>query len=191
MSAKFHSAILIISIFSIVAAKKSGSDDNNILFEKLEYRVLDHEFVTYCELAFRPVAHNVYMFNYTFVLSRPMKTGWVHFVLYHKYNTYTKFLIDLWEDYCAFWDGANGHPLSILLKENVLRLGVKYNFPWHCPLSGTLNMRHDGLNASHIILPLLPAGRYRLDATLSGAKDSLLYVEQRYYFKVSDLRVWY
>lgn len=193
MKVSFLIVVITFTILNIAYAKhvKNISIDNNIIFEKAEHEVLDYKMISYHFLEFRMVAHNVIRYNITYTLTQPMNTGWVHFVLYFKNARYTKFLIDIWEDFCAFWGGAGGNPLSELLKENVLRMGVKYNFKWQCPLVGTVTMSHEGFNASKIIFPLLPAGRYRCDVYFARARDGHLYAKMQYYFRISDLRVWY
>lgn len=181
---------LLLSIV-LVASLDKNKNENNIILEKVEFKAVEFDLFKHQYYDFRLKARNVYSYNYTAVLSRPMKTGWWHVVLYYRYNTYTKFLVDRWENFCEFWEGASDSPLAELLVENVNRLGVKTNFEWHCPLSGTITIHHDNLNVSHIVWPLMPAGRYRLDATLAGAKNDKFYAEFQFYFQISDLRIWF
>lgn len=100
--------------------------------------------------------------------------------------------MDLWENVCEFLDGKISGPLSRLYMENVRNLGVNINFKLKCPLlAGKLMITHPGLNFSNVVVPLLPAGRYRLDIFMSEEKSGHIHGQSRGYFTVSDFRIWH
>lgn len=103
-------------------------------------------------IGLRPIARNVYKANMTVVMKRPSKTGWLHFVVYYQSsaNIYRKYLIDLWEGACGFLNGKAAAPVFQLYYENAKNLKMVFNFPLKCPIGGTLNAMHPGINASDI-----------------------------------------
>lgn len=184
--------LILIAITTIrVNEGRKEQATNNIILEKVEPKLLNTSLMSYVKWEFRPIAPNVFRHNMTFVLPQPLHTGWIHFDLYYKYKTYNKFLIDFWENFCGFWDGKGGSPLSALAYENILRAGHKLNFKLQCPLSGTLMVINERLNMSEQVFPLVPAGRYRLDLTYALKKNEQAYLLAQFYFRISDLRVWF
>lgn len=165
--------------------------ENNILLERMESFALNVSIVSYLNSQIRPIASNVYKVNITMVLKVVLENVWVRFVLYHKYQRYPKFLIDVWENGCDFLSGSSTSPMIKILIENSLRAGVKLSFKLRCPFSGTIIVAHDRLNVSGISIPLFPAGRYRLDLMFATAKHQDPYVKFQTYVSISDLRVWF
>lgn len=184
-------AFQLIGIIILICPTNRAKIDNNILLERVEHKVLDESLFAFHKLEFRPIAPNVYRHNMTLVLTRPLPSGWIHFVLYHKYATYQKFLIDIWEDFCAFWDGAANSPLSAMALQNARSIGVNFSFALKCPLSGTLMVTHSRYNMSQSVFPLMSAGRYRFDISYAKHRDVKPYLLTQFYFRISDLRVWF
>lgn len=103
---------LIPLIILLCAYVNSGTGpENNIIFERFEYRIINESvlIVNYHEI--KPVAHNVIRQNSSFTIFQPLKPIWIHTVLYYKYTRYQKYLIDLNVELCQFL-GANAfdHP---------------------------------------------------------------------------------
>lgn len=164
---------------------------NNILFERIETRIMNPEVMSYFVFEMKPIAPNVYRMNATVITTRPLQTFWVRYVLYRKSTTYTKYLIDLWEDACAFLGPSYMAPLSKIVLDNFMANGLHFNFPLRCPLNGSMSIIHDRINISHLVTPLVAAGRYRLDMTTAEGKGRNLIAFAQIYGSVSDLRVWF
>lgn len=164
---------------------------NNFIFEKLEYEIHDKSLVSYHNITFRLIARNTLRANITVVLTRPLPQVWIHFVLYHKYIRYQKFLIDVWEDLCEVFN--DGHPglVTTMLLEDVQRLGTVFHFKLRCPFSGTIMVTNDRVNVSGLNLPLMPAGRYRLDLSFAIGREKPALVTIQYFVRISDYRVWF
>lgn len=58
-------------------------------------------------------------------------------------------------------------------------------------ISGTLIGYHPGINTSNLNLPLLAAGRFRLDIYEAAQKGRAPNGVVRLYFSISDIRVWF
>lgn len=164
---------------------------NNILFERFEFIVLNESYFSYTKMEFRMVARNVFKLNTTLILTRSAPQLWFHFVLNRKYVRYQVFLIDIWEDACAFFSGSISGPLSRMIFDNVQGLGMQFSFKLMCPFVGVLMVTHPGMNASEFVSLLLPAGRYRLDTVLASEKNDGLIACVQFFFTISDFRIWF
>lgn len=154
-------------------------------------RILNLAVVSYADTEMRPIAPNVYKLNATVVTTRPLKTFWAHYVLHRKTTTYHKYLIDLWEDICAVLGSSIMAPMSKILLDNFMANGLHFSFPLHCPFNGSLTVSHVRWNFSEVNIPLMAAGRYRLDITTAEGKERNLLTCIQVYGSVSDLRVWF
>lgn len=165
---------------------------NNILYEKYEYEVYDSKTVAWHYVEVKPIARNVLKINVTMEVNEPLTDIWVHAILYKKYTTYQKYLINIREDLCRIFHSlSNASPYTAVVMENVLRL-VQANVPLKCPFKpGKLAAWADRLNASEISFPLMPAGRYRTDVYFSRMNPEKKYGLVKFYFSISDLRVWF
>lgn len=181
--------LILIGTFWIVC--KASIIENHIIFEKLEYQVVNRSFFLFDKVEVKPIAHNVYKANITVVLTAPLNRLWMRFVLYHKYTTYQKYLIDIWEDFCGFAGGSISGQVINLIFNNFKRLGTKFYFELKCPLRNTLMITHDGMNISQVVLPLLGAGRYRLDMHLATGRGKGMFALIQFFASVSDIRVWH
>lgn len=125
------------------------------------------------------------------VFARPVDDLKVQFELYYKYNRYERFLINVWEDGCLKGNDTYTSPMNKLIMENIKRLRVKLSSDMRCPMHGTLSSTMDRINGSHLVIPLLPAGRFRTDFTFTEGKQQNVYATVQLYFAISDLRVWF
>lgn len=69
----------------------------------------------------RPIAHNTYHLNISSTYRQKATRIEIHLVLYHRYNTYQKFLIDRWEDLCSFLNGSNSEMVLIAFYNPLLQ----------------------------------------------------------------------
>lgn len=166
---------------------------NNILFEKMEYKILNETLISYQKFQVKPIASNVYDVNITGTLIQPINTLWFRYVLHRKYMRYQKYLIDIWEDTCAFFDGNlfSAYQISQIGFRNFEKLNVKFNCELKCPFAGTVMLTSSKLNMSKFSIPLLPSARYRLDVYYAVEKNANLFVYFQIFFSISDIRIWF
>lgn len=166
---------------------------NNVIFEKMEYEIYNKSLFVENWVDVRPVAWNVVKANASANLTQPINELWIHFILFRKYNTYKKFLIDVKFEGCGFLNGTVNDPVGQYIMENYLRMqdNVQMNFKLQCPISGMLTASTQHLNVSEFIFPLMPAGRYRIDAYAMAKRNGPNYGVLRWYYQISDLRVWF
>lgn len=183
-------AVLML-VISLELPDEHSNNRNILLFEKVEYQILNESTFSYHLVEFRSIAYNVIRFNVTFTLTKPINRVWLHFVLYRKYMRYQKYLINLWEDACTFFDGSKISPMTKVIFWNLQRLGAQVKYK--CPFSNELMIAHSGLNISQFITFTVPSARYRLDITVSSENKSNNngggLVTFQIYFSVSDHRV--
>lgn len=124
------------------ANKNNEEPRNNIILEKVEYRVLNRSVASNDWLEIKPIAPNVYRLNFTTDLLQQSNEGWVRGVLYHKYTTYQKFLIDYKLEGCSLMNALlndnSTNPFAQYIIENIYEFyfddGYETNFNFKCPL---------------------------------------------------------
>lgn len=164
---------------------------NNLIFEKLEYELFDSELVPWLYVDIRPVASNILKINVTAILNQTVNEMWGHAVLYKKYLIYQKYLVDVREDVCEFFELDNGSPVAKVMVNNILRI-LPTKISLRCPFHpGTMAVCNDRFNFSEMFFPLMPAGRYRLEITMTKKNPAHKYVIVKLYFAISDFRVWF
>lgn len=142
--------------------------DNNVLFERVECEEPNHEFVSEFICEMKPIAPNVFKIHALFQTRTPLKKVWVQSTLYHRYSTYQRF-VHLWENLCEpQLKGKTASKFNIIV-DNLSKLG-NLTYDYKCPFTG-IGYTNERLNMSQFIIPLAPAGRYRLDLELSLEKD--------------------
>lgn len=166
-----------------------------MMFEKMETEILDHEMIEYLGTTVKAIARNVFLFNVTVKLSRPWTNVWAHYDMYYKSKysqTYQQYLINVWEHWCDYFAGRKAKvPMTEMFFKGVKAVGLHANFKFECPFpNATLTFSHERANLSNFIMPLLAAGRYRVDVTFAGRKSGQLYKKYQIYFEISDFRVW-
>lgn len=172
--------------------KNQEEPTNNIIFEKHEYEIFDTDLVSWLYVDVRPVANNVLKVNITGILNKTVNELYVRVTLYKKYATYQKYLIDVRENVCDFFQFANrNNPVSKVIINNMVRI-LQTNFPLRCPFKpDRLVIWNDRLNVSELTFPLMPAGRYRMEVLLTEMSLANKYGLVKLYFAISDLRVWF
>lgn len=175
-----HLSVLICTTFGL---------ENNILFERVECNV-NSKYISEYKCEMRPVAPNVFKINGTFALTEPINNLWVHFQTFYRYSHYQKFA-DVWEDGCGFLRNMNEARVLKAIFDSINSHNLQINFELQCPFKGVLKAYHPHANISHFWAPLLPAGRYRIDANATKGKNGVQIVFGQIYFTISDLRIWH
>lgn len=203
MKTVYWSAIVLVLVLVIsidtkrtkVTIKQAKQEEptNNILFEKLESEFYNRNVVYDEPPLIRPIAPNVFKMNLTMVTKRIFNEVWLQMVFFYKYNTYQKFPIATKAELCGVLNGTIANPVGQIFLENFLKLekDLKLSFKLQCPLTGTLSFTAEHFNFSHFTLPLLPAGRYRIDIQAFSTKNGPSLFLAQMYFRISDLRVWF
>lgn len=167
------------------------SQENLVIFRRVELKVLDDSYFESVTFDWRPVAHNVIRLNATaHNLLKTVNFMEIHVVAYHRYATWQKFLIDLWENACDALDPNIYTP--------VLDIAFKFvrpytNFRHPCPyrVNETVYFAADKMNFSKLLMPLLPSGPYRLDVTVAVGRTRHPILFLQIYTEISDHRVWH
>lgn len=176
------------------AKRKQEPIPNNVIFEKMEYQIFNKTLIKDGIVKWKKVAHNVLIFNASMTLTEPLNEIWVHTVLYYKYRQYQKYLIDIWIEYCRSIIDPSNHPFGQMVFNNFLLLRDYYSisFDIKCPLSGELKFSSArSLNVSQIVIPLMQAGRYRINFYYSVRQNGPTYAAGQVYGSISDLRIWF
>lgn len=125
-------------------------------------------------------------------ISKPVHAIWIHGVFYYRYNahSYQKFPIDLWEDFCAWVDQGQTQHQSYFLKWTGQNVREFSNFNHSCPYSGSVWMKVDRIPVdSLIVLPFMPAGRYRVDLNVTEGYKKDSFMINKLFFSISDNRI--
>lgn len=190
-------AIVVIYISSIsihIEGENYDNIPNNLILERIEVKILNDTNMKNGTLKWKKVAYNVARGNFTVFISKSLNEFWIHCVLYYKYRQYQQYLIDVWVEYCRTVRNPDANPIGNLTWNLFLKFRdqLELNFDIYCPLYGNYTIKTiQSINVSHIVIPLLQAGRYRLDITTSERQDGPSAALARIYFSVSDLRVWF
>lgn len=192
-----HKYLVPIIIVACGVYVNNGKEaDNNIIFEKYEYRILNETITRMNHHKITLIAHNVIRTNTSVSILLPLTKIWVRTALYYKYTRYQKFLIDFNIEVCHLLkDDIFKHPLATLAFQNFIvflgQFDFGIDFELRCPVNGTILFYAERLNISRLTLPLLPAGRYRFDVSYRTQRNGPPFADSEYYFQVSDLRVWF
>lgn len=163
---------------------------NEILFEKIECdtdkNVCPNKT---CYMRQMPVARGRYNIFFKCDLTNPLKESHVHLVLNYRYNIYRTFLVDRWEDCCEF---SSGKSPSLMLDVLFKILGPYSNVNHTCPYTESIICSLMNYSSTDFIIePLLPAGRYRFDADVAQSRNGTPFMAVKFYFSVSDYRIWH
>lgn len=177
-------------IFAGELLTKPAKIPNNFQFERFECPAPNPEYLSELKCEMKYIARNVMKVNITIGLKKELRNNiWLRTMVYYRFNTYKK-LVDLSEEICEFLSGVNKAPLLNMMMENYYQMDLHINFKLLCPFSGTLIGTHDGLNVSQITLPLIAAGRWRVDFNFTKGKNGIYLGSSQLYFSISDLRVF-
>lgn len=118
-------------------------------------------------------------------LSETVHDAWVNAVFYYKYDTYQKYAINLWENLC---DWFSGKTQSHILDWTIGRVQRFTNVNHTCPYyEGYKYIQIDNISMEAFPLePLMTAGRYRIDLSLTGENRSNVYFLGKLFISVSD-----
>lgn len=195
---KLLSIIILCIGFNGIESGRIESDlssvTNNVIIERIEHQIFNKTFFKDTLIKWKKTAYNVIAWNATIGLTQPVNQFWMHAVLNYKIKKYQKYLLDVWLEICDVFETPNKHPLGPIILQNyhLFRDDVAYNFDTHCPLLGHLEMKSlRGFNCSRISIPLLQAGRYRVDLEFSPKLNGPVYAAVQVYGSISDFRVWF
>lgn len=114
----------------------------------------------------------------------------VHIEMYYRYATYHKFMIDIWEDFCAYLECLEPSKARVL---NVIHKNIRnYTNVIHaCPYKGIIYVKADRYPFNTFLFDtLLPSGRYRIDLNFTNGFKKETFFFAQIYFSISDLRLW-
>lgn len=181
--------------FDVIDLDAENDIPNNVIFERIDYENYNHSIITVREFKIKKVAYNVVNVTLSGIVHASFEEVWLHFVLYYKYNRYEQHLVNHWLDFCRYLKSPLNNPISRLVYENYLLFhqDIELNFLVSCPSPvGNLSARTiRPANLSNIVLPLLKAGRYRLNVMISSKQNGPIFFKTRIFASISDLRVWF
>lgn len=169
---------------------------NHVIFEKFEYQIFNKTLLKDVKFQWKMVAYNTITYNWTVTVTEPIDKLWIHVVLYYKYRTYQKYLVDVWVNVCAGFKNIEkfNSPVGKLLWDwyQKYRGNIIHNFKFRCPLFGNLESRLSrGFNISQITWPLMQSGRYYADYKLAHYQNGRSQMTLQVYGSISDHRVWF
>lgn len=191
------SELLTVAIYigsAIEAKLVKETVPNNVIFEKMEYQIFNKTLIKDGIIKSKKVAYNTLVFNASMTLTEPLSEIWIHTVLYYKYRKYEKYLIDLWIEYCRSMINPANHPFGQLVFNNFLSLRDHFNisFDLQCPLSCEMKFSTiRRFNVSQLVIPLMQAGRYRINFYYSVQQNGPVYAAGQVYVSISDHRIWF
>lgn len=198
---------LILSIISLIIiqahyskmakSNEFGDIPNNVIHEKSVIKVFNKTLIVlhYIEID-KLVARNTVRLNFSVTFTKPVDNLWMQGILYYKYQQYQRFLVNAEAEFCQFvTHGLFTSPYLRILLDNfwtyIEGFEIDTDMEPKCPFSGTVTVFNPSFNVSHITIPLLPAGRYRWDVYYRMAKNGPLQAAFQFFFRISDLRVWF
>lgn len=124
-------------------------------------------------------------------IHKPVTELMVHFVVYKREVLYQKYAVDVWQNICD-WLGTKKRSFFMDWTLGRIMKYIKYDGKYECPLlAGSLTVRYTNLslNEHFPLVPLLPSGRYRFDATITEGNRSIIFAHTEYYITLSDHRI--
>jgi len=169
---------------------------NNVIFEKVTYKVYNQTLLTNGIIKWKKVAYNVVQGCANLTITEPLNEIWVRLELYYKYRVYQKHLIDSWFEVCAMFKDPAKNPLTDKLFEYLYSVidDIYMDFDFHCPLFGNFSIQTKpgrAINMSTVKVPLMEAGRYRIDVTNSRHQNGPVLSLIQIFVSISDFRVWF
>lgn len=122
-------------------------------------------------------------------LSEPIYDFWVHTVGYYKFNqfSYQRFAVDFWDNGC---DWLANKTKSYAFDWTIGRVLQYSNINHTCPYDGQIFLKINNVSIHHFAVePLVPSGRYRVDANVTDGNRKKVLAMASAYFSVSDHRI--
>lgn len=179
---------LAVLCMSAICSVKAAAIENNIIFERIECDEPNHDFISQFKCEMRPVAPNVYRTNFTVHLRKPTANIWVYTSLHYRYSTYQR-IAHQWEDLCYYLRHGTHAPVLKVMHENLKAMGTLI-YTSQCPMTEFI-FTQERFNASLFVIPLVPSGRYRIDLNVTQGKNGRYIHFRKFYFHISDFRVWH
>lgn len=102
----------------------------------------------------RHISHHHVKFHIEGDFIVPISSLWVHTVVYYKYNTYQKYAIDLWEDFCGFLNKTANSYFVKFIFGNIMNY-TNLNYP--CPYFDRFYLKVDNFSIEKLLIePLVP-----------------------------------
>lgn len=95
------------------------------------------------------------------IITKPIRSMWIHVAIYYKYSTYQNIGAEYWDDFCG-WLGGKKMSYALTAYKPIIK---KYtNFNHSCPYTGTLLFKFNNFSAQSLAFPqIVPSGRYRIE----------------------------
>lgn len=183
----YHFSYSSHCIISLYFAKQK----NDLIFRRWESKVLDHSYFEHFTFNWRPVAPNTIILNITaHRLLRDIHHLDVHFVLFHRYATWQKFLVDVWENACDAIAGrvAKAPVFSIVYNNFKAYTNILHPCPFR--VNETVYVASDRINFNRFFMPLVPSGAYRIDFNFTDGPERHPFLFMQVHGDISDHRVW-
>lgn len=162
-----------------------------MIFRRWDLKVFNNSLFENISFQWRVVAPNTISLNLTaHRLLHEMNHGYIHIVLFHRYATWQKYLIDVWEDMCDVLDiRVTKAPVFSFIYNNFKQYT---NIQHPCPfrMNESYYIVANRFNFSKMFVPLLPSGPYRIDATFTHGQERHPFLFMQAYGEISDHRVW-
>lgn len=138
------------------------------------------------------------MFNVSIYLRKPIDGIQIHGIVYYRYNgiEYKKFPIDIWEDVCEWLEMRNGNGRMkkknfFLLEWTIGKILNQSNLNHLCPYENEVFIRIPRIASNSILVvpQLLPAGKFRIDFSVTQRDRRRIILSGKIFFGISDHRV--
>lgn len=168
--------------------------NNQFLFERITCEYNKDAPLSFASCDFKRISRTNARFQFQANLTERVNSAWGHVVVYKQYssNVWRKFVIDLWENLCGWFNGtAKSWVLDVSLRFVLRHSNTKTNINRTCPLHvGYYYIKNDNMSLDIFKTEqLLPSGRYRADISGHKTKNSPWLVRATLYVSVSDHRV--
>lgn len=158
-----------------------------MIFERFECGNYPNATLQFSKCDVRLISRKAMKFDIVGHLNHPVKSAFMHTVLYYRYNTYKKYAWDLWEDFCGYLDGSKKSYFLDFTLKRVLNF-TNVNRP--CPFEGDVFVKINNISLEKLPFePLLPAGRYRLDINFTDSSKKHIIFTSKLFGSVSDHRI--
>lgn len=139
----------------------------------------------------RLVAPNTISLNITMQrLLKELNHADIHIVLFHRYATWQKFLIDVWEDLCDVVARrvVKAPVFSIVYQNFKQYTNVDHPCPYR--VNESIYAAADRIDFHNIPTPLVPSGAYRADFTFTEGRNRHPFLFMQVHIDISDHRVY-
>lgn len=181
----FSNSVFVSSALSAFAAI---SQQNTMIFRRLEHKVLDASYFESVTFDWRLIARNTIRINITLQnLQKDVQLVETNIGIFYRYVRWQRITGSMWENLCDAFDPKKFTPILDLLLKNM----KNYTNAGHpCPYvkNETIYAVADRYNLNDFKLPFIPSGQYRVDMTLTDGRERHPLFFTEFYFDISDHR---